>query len=627
MADDRIQRPNLPYTTPQYDEQNEAAFRREMMTLYAEVDSALLRLQNTLTESVPAHAASHAAGGSDAVTITEAQISDLQAYLTQAAADVLYAALSHNHAASEVTSGTFVDARIAESNVTQHQAALSITESQISDLTHTVATLGAIGNVTITAIASGELLKWNGSAWINQTLAEAGISATGHTHAAGEIVSGSFADARISESSVTQHEAALSILEAQISDLGTYLTAATVASITEDWTWNNNAVYFEVEFSTSIAFGINYGADTAYRLWVAGDGDMLWSDGSAAADAGLRRSAVNTMEFDNNLVVTGTFKFGGGVTINDSTDISQVGHSHVESDITDLGSYVASNVAETITGGWTFTDRVTLDGDSTGETEIVFSQINLSSERYVGCRWYDGGTSKDLARTGIAITTGDLFFQTRTSGGTWNKHLTFLRDGTEMTAHQNLRILNATLNLEGDFTSSITATTKVDTDASARWDINSLGTMRWLSGSGTTYATLASTTDGIKLLDKFYIGEPTGGTQAVRLEIHNSDATIGDPLILRNNSTTAFNVIAFYLQTTRQGIVGFDTTDNLLITSEIASTDIKITQYNNSTSSLILGSASGKLSFFNGGAGAVKATSTGTLANLITILKNYNLIA
>ena len=41
---------------------------------------------------------------------------------------------SHTHAASDVTSGTFADARISESSVTQHQAALSVTESQISDL-------------------------------------------------------------------------------------------------------------------------------------------------------------------------------------------------------------------------------------------------------------------------------------------------------------------------------------------------------------------------------------------------------------------------------------------------------------------------------------------------------------
>jgi hypothetical protein len=37
------------------------------------------------------------------------------------------------------------------------------------------ATLDLIGDVTITSNSSGEILKWSGSAWINQTLAEAGI--------------------------------------------------------------------------------------------------------------------------------------------------------------------------------------------------------------------------------------------------------------------------------------------------------------------------------------------------------------------------------------------------------------------------------------------------------------------
>lgn len=36
--------------------------------------------------------------------------------------------------------------------------------------------LGDLTDVTITSIASGELIKWNGSAWINNTLAEAGIA-------------------------------------------------------------------------------------------------------------------------------------------------------------------------------------------------------------------------------------------------------------------------------------------------------------------------------------------------------------------------------------------------------------------------------------------------------------------
>lgn len=87
-------------------------------------------------------------------------------------------------ATSRITSGTFADARIAASNVTQHEAALSITESQISDLGSYITdvtgdNLSALADVTITTIGTGEILKWNGAAWINNTLAEAGIQASG----------------------------------------------------------------------------------------------------------------------------------------------------------------------------------------------------------------------------------------------------------------------------------------------------------------------------------------------------------------------------------------------------------------------------------------------------------------
>ena len=45
---------------------------------------------------------------------------------------VARAPLVHTHDAADVVSGTFADARIAESNVTQHQAALSIDGSQLT---------------------------------------------------------------------------------------------------------------------------------------------------------------------------------------------------------------------------------------------------------------------------------------------------------------------------------------------------------------------------------------------------------------------------------------------------------------------------------------------------------------
>lgn len=59
-----------------------------------------------------------------------------------------------------------------------------------------------IGDVTLTSIASGEILVWNGSGWVNNTLAEAGIAAASHTHAATDITSGTLPPARLGADSI-----------------------------------------------------------------------------------------------------------------------------------------------------------------------------------------------------------------------------------------------------------------------------------------------------------------------------------------------------------------------------------------------------------------------------------------
>jgi hypothetical protein len=169
-------------------------------------------------------------------------------------------------ATGDIASGTFANARIAEGNVTQHQAALSITESQISDLQ---AYITASSTATLTN-KSGNISQWtNDSGYITATLTNeqvqdiVGAMFTGNTEtlitvtyqdadgtidlvvdndlnnydnstsafitsagapvqsvagktgtvvlAAADIASGTFADARIAESNVTQHQAAISI--------------------------------------------------------------------------------------------------------------------------------------------------------------------------------------------------------------------------------------------------------------------------------------------------------------------------------------------------------------------------------------------------------------------------------
>ena len=87
---------------------------------------------------------------------------DLSSYLTAETNDLT----------SAVTWANVPNANITESSVTQHQAALSITESQISDfgtyLTGiTGENIGNLSDVTITSAAAGELLRYNGSAWVN----------------------------------------------------------------------------------------------------------------------------------------------------------------------------------------------------------------------------------------------------------------------------------------------------------------------------------------------------------------------------------------------------------------------------------------------------------------------------
>ena len=73
-------------------------------------------------------------------------------------------------------------------------------------------TVNELTDVTLGTLSTGEVLQYNGSAWVNTGLDFTDIAST-------------LADAQVVESNVTQHEAALTITESQISDLGTYETA------------------------------------------------------------------------------------------------------------------------------------------------------------------------------------------------------------------------------------------------------------------------------------------------------------------------------------------------------------------------------------------------------------------
>ncbi len=100
------------------------------------------------------------------------------------------------------------------------------------------------GNVTLTtpttsgtlALTSDIVDSTNISSIITADVDAAFVSALGTTAIpdlpTSKITSGTFADARIASSNVTQHQASLSITESQISDLGSYITASSTDTLT-----------------------------------------------------------------------------------------------------------------------------------------------------------------------------------------------------------------------------------------------------------------------------------------------------------------------------------------------------------------------------------------------------------
>ena len=150
-------------------------------------------------------------------------------------------ALGHRHTTDEIVSGTFADGRISQSSVLQYQSSMSvgamigapqsaicgvtdvqtITNKTISATNNTITDIGnnnIVGGIDASKLADGsvnnlEFQQLNGatSNLQQQLNCKAPVD---HGHDASSIVSGVLADARISESSVTQHLDALNLLNA-----------------------------------------------------------------------------------------------------------------------------------------------------------------------------------------------------------------------------------------------------------------------------------------------------------------------------------------------------------------------------------------------------------------------------
>lgn len=137
-----------------------------------------------------------------------------------------------NDLTASVTWANVPDANITESSVTQHEAALAITQSQVTDVTATAAELNLLDltGLTVDWVLSAD------SATTASWKAQAGGAEVNDLTMS--VTWANVPDANITESSVTQHEAALTVLETQITDGALLARNAAGETITGYWAFN-----------------------------------------------------------------------------------------------------------------------------------------------------------------------------------------------------------------------------------------------------------------------------------------------------------------------------------------------------------------------------------------------------
>jgi len=183
-----------------------------------------------------------------------------------------------NDLSSAVTWVNVPNAYITAGSVTQHQAALTITESQISDLQSYLTSYTETNNLT-TAVT-----------WANVP------------------------DNFITQSSVTQHQAALSVTESQISDLQSYLTAETShADVLVDGDFTSNGLMKRDGVGAYSVDSSTYATETYVDTAVSGLVD------SAPATLDTLNELASALGDDANFSTTVTNSLAGKANLSGAT--------------------------------------------------------------------------------------------------------------------------------------------------------------------------------------------------------------------------------------------------------------------------------------------------------------------
>jgi len=239
-----------------------------------------------------AHKASHATGGSDAI----------------APSDIGAASSGHNHATSDITSGTLADARVAQSNVTQHQAAID--HDQLTNFSADEHRVINDGGTSSTELWSAHNINYHLSGKADSGHNHDGVySGVGHTHSEANTTIAGFMPA--SDKSF-------------VNNLSSKITVQTTGPFTGFIGINDVSPTYQLDvsgtarFTSAVTFGGYtfpvFDGDTGKALVTDGGGSLSFSNIAVANVTGLGDAATRDVGIGSGEVAAGNHTHSAATT-------------------------------------------------------------------------------------------------------------------------------------------------------------------------------------------------------------------------------------------------------------------------------------------------------------------------